>query len=170
MKDSGIPLAGGLESLISGVKAFLPAQKNLTLTRLVEALVDPAQAGQQALAETDEYLLFDPRSTRPSSGLVGRGSAAGKGRHGFGEAVVFVVGGGGYVEYTNLMEWADRSAAGGAGGQGVNGGGGGAVGAGQVTGSSSLGGGAGKRIVYGSTEILTPRDFVGVLAGLGAKS
>lgn len=55
---------------------------------------------------------------------------------------MFVVGGGGYVEYGNLMEWASRS--------------------------SRDGGGGGKKITYGSTEILNPTAFVKTLAELGA--
>jgi len=56
--------------------------------------------------------------------------------------MVFVVGGGGYVEYGNLMEWAGRSA--------------------------REGGGGGKKITYGSTEILNPTAFVKALSELGA--
>lgn len=67
----------------------------------------------------------------------------------FSESIVFVVGGGGYVEYGNLMEWAaskrDRDGAGGAG--------------------SALG----RKVTYGSTEIMTPAEFLQVLAVLGSK-
>lgn len=145
LKENGLPLAGGFESLIAGVKNFLPAQKNLTVTRLVEALMEPATASTQALQDTDDYLLFDPRSARPSAG-VGRGGA-GKNRHVFSEAIVFVVGGGGYVEYTNLTEWAERA---------------------TEAAAAAAGGaaGAGKRITYGSTEILSPREFLRTLGSL----
>jgi hypothetical protein len=56
--------------------------------------------------------------------------------------VVCVVGGGGYVEYGNLLEWGSRSA--------------------------REGGGGGKKITYGSTEILNPTAFVNTLAELGS--
>jgi hypothetical protein len=149
LKENGLPLAGGFESLIAGVKNFLPAQKNLTVTRLVEALMEPATASTQALQDTDDYLLFDPRSARPSAG-VGRGGA-GKNRHVFAEAIVFVVGGGGYVEYTNLTEWAERATA---------------------AAAAAAGGaaGTGKRITYGSTEILSPREFLHTLGSLAPSS
>jgi len=123
--------------LISGVKNFLPARKELTVTRLVEALMEPSTAATQALADTDDYLLFDPRATRQRNP-----TQAGRGRGQYQESVVFVVGGGGYVEYGNLMEWAGRS--------------------------SREGGGGGKRITYGSTEILNPTAFVKTLGELGA--
>lgn len=67
------------------------------MTRLVEALMDPAAASNQALADTDDFLTFDPRSGRnmPSGGK--------KARVAFSEGIVFVVGGGGYVEASNLQ-------------------------------------------------------------------
>ena len=134
LKDSG------LENLVQGVKNFLPAQKDLTVTRLVASLMEPASASAQALQETDEYLFFDPKAPR------GRAAGTGgvKARQTFGEAVVFVVGGGGYVEFSNLQEWAARSAT--------------AAGAGVGMGA--------KRITYGATEILKPVEFVRALAHL----
>ncbi|OCF35656.1 hypothetical protein I316_02711 [Kwoniella heveanensis BCC8398] len=157
LREGGIT-GVGLDNLISGVKNFLPARKELTVTRLVEALMEPSSATTQALQDTDDYLHFDPRTTR------GRGptQSSGKGRQQYNESVVFVVGGGGYVEYGNLMEWADRqnsATSGGAGGQGTRAGGAGA-------GARGAGEG-GKRITYGSTEILNPTAFVKTLAELG---
>ena len=101
--------------------------------------MEPSTASNQALADTDDYLLFDPRATR---GRVPTASGAGKGRQQYQEGVVFVVGGGGYVEYGNIMEWAARS--------------------------TKEGGGGGKRVTYGSTEIISPVRVLGVLADLGA--
>ncbi|ODN81055.1 hypothetical protein L202_03152 [Cryptococcus amylolentus CBS 6039] len=141
LREGGIP-AVGLDNLISGVKSFLPAKKDLTLTRLVEALMDPASASTQALQDTDDYLYFDPRTSR---NRPGQGGGQGKGRSQYGEAVVFVVGGGGYVEYGNLVEWAART------GQGQGG---------QQTGQ-------GKKVTYGATEIVSPKTFVNALGELG---
>jgi len=71
---------------------------------------------------------------------------------------VFVVGGGGYVEYTNLLEWSERASAAAAGvAAGAGGAGAGGAGAGGV---------GGKRITYGSTEILTPQEFLKTLGSL----
>lgn len=98
--------------------------------------MEPSTGATQALQDTDDYLQFDPRTTR------GRApSQAPKGRQQYQESVVFVVGGGGYVEYGNLMEWANRS--------------------------QREGGGGGKKITYGSTEILNPGAFIKALAELG---
>ncbi|TDL28548.1 Sly1 vesicle trafficking sec1-like protein [Rickenella mellea] len=103
---------GGLENLISGVKNFLPTNKLLPVTRLTEALMDPSAASTQSLQVTDDYLFLDPRAPR-QGGLgisgVGGGSNGKSKRMAFGDGVVFVVGGAGYVEYGNLEEWATRT-------------------------------------------------------------
>lgn len=113
------------------MKNLLPTNKLLPVTRVVEALMDPSSASTTALQDTDEYLFLDPRQPRTAAG----GKAK---RMVFNEGIVFVVGGGGYVEYTNLMEWVGRN--------------------------TGLGGG--KKISYGSTEIVDPEAFVQVLASL----
>ncbi|KAG7558282.1 hypothetical protein FFLO_02752 [Filobasidium floriforme] len=140
LREGGI--TGGFDNIISGVKNFLPARKELTVTRLVEALMDPATATTQALHDTDDYLLFDPKATRSRAGP----QSGGKNRMQFGEAVVFMVGGGGYVEYTNLLEWAQQR------------------GAKDRDGASV---GPGKKVTYGSTEIMTPTAFLNVMSQLG---
>ncbi|KAF8079017.1 Sly1 vesicle trafficking sec1-like protein [Lyophyllum atratum] len=104
---------GGLENLISGVKNFLPTNKLLPVTRLTEALMDSSAASNQSLQETDDYIFLDPRALRHAyAGLPGAagGSGATRGkRMAFAEAMVFMVGGAGYVEYGNLEEWANRT-------------------------------------------------------------
>lgn len=97
--------------------------------------MDPSSSSTQALAETDHYLHFDPKAPRGRAG-----AAAAPSRQSFTEAIVFVVGGGGYVEYTNLMEYSIRT--------------------------QSTPGLQGRKITYGSTEILTPDGFVKALGGL----
>ncbi|MBW0468204.1 hypothetical protein O181_007919 [Austropuccinia psidii MF-1] len=133
LKEGG--LGGGFDNLLSGVKNFLPARKDFTVTRLVEALMDPTIASNQALSDTDDFLTFDPRS--------GRNLSAGKKtRICFNESIVFMVGGGGYVEASNLQEFAARSSNSG------------------LSGSNSIGM---KKIIYGATEILTPTEFLNTL-------
>lgn len=158
-------LGGGLgvnlDSLVSGVKNFLPANKDITLTKIVESLMDPASASTSAIAKTEDYLYYDPRSkdargTMPQSarnagagshGMSSTGTNAsfGQRRQGFGEAIVFTVGGGSMDEYGNLQDWASRVSA--------------AQGQGSIK----------RRIVYGSTDIVNAEDFVGVLASLGSE-
>jgi hypothetical protein len=99
LKEGG--LGGGIDNILSGVKNFLPARKDFVITRLVEALMDPASASNQALSDVEDYLTLDPRSSRsfaPSSHQNNKKSN----RIAFSEAIVFVVGGGGYVEASNL--------------------------------------------------------------------
>ena len=162
-------LGGGLgvnlDSLVSGVKNFLPANKDITITKIVESLMDPTSASSSAIAKTEDYLYFDPRSkdargTMPgaqssrqqaapgSFGGPGSGTHAtfGQRRQGFSEAIVFTVGGGSMDEYGNLQDWAKRTSA--------------------AQGQSGIR----RRIVYGSTEIINAEDFVSVVAKLGSES
>ncbi|TFK77483.1 SLY1 protein [Pluteus cervinus] len=129
---------GGFENLISGVKNFLPTNKLLPVTRLTEALMDSSAASNQSLQETDEYIFLDPRAPKHTNvgmtGASGSGAGARGRRMAFGEGIVFVVGGAGYVEYGNLEEWASKS---------------------------------GKRVTYGSTEIVDPSGFVKIMESLG---
>lgn len=130
--------------------------------------MDPAAASSSAIAKTENYLYFDPRSstargTMPApsqaryqqnmpgsmtgiggSGGPGQTATFGQRRQGFSEAIVFTVGGGSMDEYGNLQDWAKRTA---------------------VQGSQR------KRVVYGSTELVNAEDFVmGELRRLGAES
>jgi sec1 family domain-containing protein 1 len=156
-------VGANFETLISGVKNFLPANRDLTITKITESIMDPASASSSAIAKTENYLYFDPRSanargtmpppsaarTQPSMpgglsgglGSLGPGTGAsfGQRRQGFSEAVVFTVGGGSMDEYGNLQEWAKRTGAGGSGAE---------KGAGK------------RRVVYGSTELINAEEFL----------
>jgi hypothetical protein len=172
-------LGSQFENLISGVKNFLPANKDITLTKIVESLMDPTSASSSAIAKTEDYLYFDPRSANargtippPSQGRQqastlggmpgalgglgpGTGASFGQRRQGFSEAIVFTVGGGSMDEYGNLQDWAKRTSDGRSGGGVV------------------VGGGIApkRRVVYGSTDIVNAEDFVtGELARLGRES
>lgn len=127
MQEAGI--AENFNTLISGVKNFLPSSSNLTVTRIVEGLMNPESSGgyTSGTSMTEEYLYFDPRAKnaqKPARPVT------------FNEAVVFMVGGGNYVEYGNLLDWADRQ---------------------RVAGRE-------KRVVYGASEILSPTEFVSELS------
>lgn len=155
-------LSSNFENLISGVKNFLPANKDITITKIVESLMDPASASSSAIAKTEDYLYFDPRSANargtmpgapssrqqgaPGGFAAGSNATFGQRRQGFSEAIVFTVGGGSMDEYGNLQDWAKRTSA--------------AQGA----------GGPRRRIVYGSTEVVNAEDFVGVAARLGRET
>lgn len=156
LRETGVPsgLSSNFESLISGVKNFLPADRDLTITKIVESIMDPSAAASSAIAKTENYLYFDPRSANargtmpppsamrsgasnapggiPSGQSPGQTASFGQRRQGFSEAIVFTVGGGCMEEYGNLQEWVSRQ-----------------------------GGDRGrKRIVYGSTEMSNAAEFI----------
>ncbi|KAF9321475.1 Vesicle trafficking between the ER and Golgi [Podila horticola] len=120
-------LGGGFENLLSGVKNFLPSKKDLPMTRIIESIMEP---GGGANETNEDFLYFDPKVSRASNAKMPRT------RTPFQEAIVFVVGGGNYVEYQNLNEYAQR--------QTIK-----------------------KKITYGSTEVLNPKEFLQQLAALG---
>ena len=148
-------LGANFENLISGVKNFLPANKDITLTKITESLMDPTSASSSAIAKTEGYLYFDPRSanargtmpTRGQQGSQGLGTTAtfGQRRQGFSEAIVFTVGGGSMDEYGNLQEWAKRT-------------------------SAAAAGAPRRRVVYGSTDLVNAEEFLmGELRRLGSE-
>jgi hypothetical protein len=146
-----------LDTLISGVKNFLPANRDLTLTKITESIMDPSTASSSAIAKTENYLYFDPRSAnargtapvpRPNTqtsnmpgglGSLGPGTGAsfGQRRQGFSEAIVFTVGGGSMDEYGNLQDWAKRTS--------------------QAGGAAA---GTRRRVVYGSTDLTNAEEFL----------
>lgn len=121
LKDTGV--GANFENLLSGVKNLLPANRDLTVTKITESIMDPQGASSSAIAKTENYLYFDPRSANargtmppPSAtrkgeqmpgGLGGHGpgmqATFGQRRQGFSEAIVFTVGGGSMDEYGNLQ-------------------------------------------------------------------
>lgn len=156
LKETGVPsgLTSNFDSLISGVKNFLPADRDLTVTKIVESIMDPSTAASSAISKTEHYLYFDPRSANargtmpppstmrsgasgapggfPGAQAPGQAASFGQRRQGFSEAIVFTVGGGCMEEYGNLQEWVGR------------------------TGETR----AKKRVVYGSTEMVNAAEFI----------
>ena len=168
-------LGANFDSLISGVKNFLPANKDLTVTKITESIMDPATASSSAIAKTESYLYFDPRSANargampPASasrtpqnpgatGTAGPGTGAtfGQRRQAFNEAIVFTVGGGSMDEYGNLQDWVHRTS----GQQGTDG-----------TSQPNRAPTARRRIVYGSTDLMNATEFLtDSLSPLGRES
>ncbi|KAF5751011.1 SEC1 family transport protein SLY1-like [Tripterygium wilfordii] len=87
-----------ISAVTAGVKNLLSSDRQLALTRTVEALMEG-----KPNPEIDSYLVFDPRAPKSSSGA---GSSHLKGP--FKEAIVFMIGGGNYVEYGSLQELAQH--------------------------------------------------------------
>ncbi|KXS21864.1 Sec1-like protein [Gonapodya prolifera JEL478] len=90
---------GAYDTIISNVKNLLPTRKDLPITRIMDTLLDGTSA------DNDEYLYFDSRVGRTRGEQIGKGNRV---RTVFQEAIVFVVGGGNYLEYQNLQEYAQR--------------------------------------------------------------
>uniref|UniRef100_H0V9L6 Sec1 family domain containing 1 n=1 Tax=Cavia porcellus TaxID=10141 RepID=H0V9L6_CAVPO len=68
--------------------------KNLPVTRILDNLME-----MKSNPETDDYRYFDPKMLRGNESSVPRN------KNPFQEAIVFVVGGGNYIEYQNLVDY-----------------------------------------------------------------
>ncbi|TMW65873.1 hypothetical protein Poli38472_003638 [Pythium oligandrum] len=86
---------GFLAQAAASVKNFLPENKKLHITRVTDAICD-----LRPNTEDDSFLYLDPKIKSVGDGNVPRQ------RTPFREALVFVIGGGNYNEYQNLMTYA----------------------------------------------------------------
>lgn len=138
----------------------------------------PQSGGAAAAAvarETSDWLYLDPHpsgNSAKATAAAREAALSGSSRSGTPnslphgahlprrEAIVFIVGGGSYVEFANLQQWAERvNAASGAAGM--------MDGALPPAGLAGPGGAVGgKSITYGATEMCRPGDFLRVLAAL----
>ena len=87
-------MSTGSQLVMEGVKNLVIKKHNLPVTKILDQLMD-----LKSSPEVDSYKYFDPKLAR--AGDSGRKSKAP-----FTDAIVFVVGGGNYIEYHNLMEYA----------------------------------------------------------------
>lgn len=115
-KDSG--LGSTLGTLIAGVRTILPTAQSLPITRITESIMNGTLTsgatggtslvlggGSGSAVMEEDYVFLDPRvSTRIGDG--GRPPVKASRNMVFQEGYVFVVGGGNYVEYQALQEWA----------------------------------------------------------------
>lgn len=85
-------------AVTAGMKNLLSNDHQLVLTRTVDALMEG-----KPNPDIDSYLVFDPRAPKTSMGSSGSHM---KGP--FKEAIVFMVGGGNYVEYMSLQDLVRR--------------------------------------------------------------
>ncbi|XP_057516560.1 SEC1 family transport protein SLY1 [Amaranthus tricolor] len=92
-KSNLVDWAGNL--LAAGMKNLLSGNRQLALARTVEALMEG-----KPNPDVDSYMLFDPRTPKSSSGSHLRGP--------FKEAIVFMIGGGNYIENASLQELASN--------------------------------------------------------------
>ncbi|AET39250.1 syntaxin-binding protein Ecym_4173 [Eremothecium cymbalariae DBVPG len=94
-------IQGGVGSLISGIKKLLPDKKAIPVTNALASIMDPMDSSHDSLEVTDDYLYFDPKAVRGTHSQKPK-------RQYYNKALVFVVGGGNYLEYQNLQEWAHQ--------------------------------------------------------------
>lgn len=87
-----------ISAVTAGMKNLLSNDHQLALTRTVDALMEG-----KPNPEIDSYLIFDPRAPKSASS-----SSSSHMRGPFKEAIVFMVGGGNYVEYGSLQELVHR--------------------------------------------------------------
>lgn len=102
LQNSGV--SGHFESLMSSVKNLLPTRKELSVTRVVDTIMEGTVVGPSvggSSVSTEDLLYLDPKGPRTT--VAGKQP---KGKVTFQDAIVFVVGGGNYLEYQNLMEYA----------------------------------------------------------------
>jgi len=111
----------------AGVKALLPPTKELNVTRIVDAIMELKND-----LGVDSYVYLDPRVQKKM-----RQTSIPRKNTPFKDGIVFIIGGGNYVEYQNVQDYAKKQPA--------------------------------KRIIYGSTEILSANQFVQQLTNLGGE-
>ncbi|XP_057315820.1 sec1 family domain-containing protein 1-like [Hydractinia symbiolongicarpus] len=119
-------MSTGSQFVMEGVKSLVVGTKNLPVTRIVDAIMD-----HKNIPETEDYRYFDPKMLKVSESSQRNKS--------FQDAIVFIVGGGNYIEYANLISYEKR--------QGNN----------------------QKKITYGCSELLNANQFLKQLQLLGSK-
>jgi len=98
-------LGGGLSKQLgtlftAGVKALLPSSKEVPVTRITDAIMELKNDTSLGI---DSYCYFDPKVQKKM-----RQNAVPRKNTPFKEAIVFVVGGGNYVELHNLQEYSKK--------------------------------------------------------------
>jgi len=89
-------MSQGSSFVMEGVKNLAVKKHNLPVTRIVDALME-----LKSSPEVDDYRYFDPKLVRATDN-----ASIPRSRSPFQESVVFVIGGGNYIEYQNLQDYA----------------------------------------------------------------
>ncbi|XP_050583552.1 protein sly1 homolog [Bombus affinis] len=117
----------GSSFVMEGVKNLVVKKHNLPVTKIVDELMESRQSSQ-----ADDYCYLDPKLLKPTEQMP-------KNRPTFQDVIVFIVGGGNYIEYQNLVDYVKQKS-----GAGVN-----------------------KRITYGSTTFINAKQLLKQLSLLG---
>jgi len=123
--------------VMAGVKNLVVKKHNLPVTKIVDDIME-----QKLGKVNDDFKYLDPKILRANdSSQVPRTKTP------FNDAIVFVVGGGNYIEYQNLQDYVRAK-----NGAGAN---------------SSVSLGTQKRVVYGCTQLTNADQFLSQLGALG---
>ena len=87
-------MSTGSQFVMEGVKNLVVKKHNLPITKLLDSLME-----LKSSSEIENYRYFDPKLTRAMDPGTGRSKMP------YNDAIVFVVGGGNYIEYHNLMDY-----------------------------------------------------------------
>ncbi|XP_076620047.1 sec1 family domain containing Slh [Colletes latitarsis] len=117
----------GSSFVMEGVKNLVVKKHNLPVTKIVDELMESRQSSQ-----TDDYCYLDPKQRKQTEVMP-------KNRPTFQDVIVFIVGGGNYIEYQNLMDYVKQKS----------------------------GAGVYKRITYGSTTFINAKQLLKQLSLLG---
>lgn len=109
----------------ASVQYLVPQSKDFYVTRLVDAIME-----LKNILGVENYLYFDPKF--PPNSAPRKNTP-------FREAIVFMIGGGNYMEYQNLQEYAKKS-------------------------KQQKGTVVSKKIIYGASEILSATEFLAQLS------
>lgn len=121
----------GSQFLMEGVKNLVIKKHNLPATRVVDALMD-----MKSLQDVDDFRYFDPKLLRSDTSGIPRNKSP------FQEAYVFMVGGGNYIEYQNLVDYAKNKS----------------------------NAGAPRKVVYGCSDLTSATQFLKQLERLGSEN
>jgi len=122
----GSTFGQGLSSLTKGVKNLLAGEQQAAVTVAVESLMDGKQT-----SDTEGYIVLDPKSVSGSKHSP---------QQSFKEAIVFVIGGGNYLEWVSLASWASRAQP------------------------------SPKSVAYGASDLINGEQMISQLAELGRRS
>ncbi|KAK4523802.1 hypothetical protein GAYE_SCF00G1698 [Galdieria yellowstonensis] len=114
----------GLTQVAESLKKLIPSNKAFMVARIVESLMENSKASEN---EASNFVFLDPKVRKGKSVESQKASVP------FQDAIVFIVGGGNYVEYQNLKDHIRKD----------------------------------KRIIYGTTDVVSPDEFLHQLSRLG---
>ncbi|KAG9510045.1 Sec1 family domain-containing protein 1, partial [Fragariocoptes setiger] len=124
----------GSQFVMEGVKNLVLKEHKLPITKIVDALMEGNPKSDPAV---NEYTYLDPKLSKDQEGPEHMR------KRNFQEAIVFVAGGGNYIEYQNLVDYCKSKS--------------------KTVGNPS----ASRHIIYGSTDLVNAEQFLKQLEKLG---